>query len=162
MRIVWQPRKNTVPENRRFLGGPRWYEESEGGPTREFGPNLPSGGADMCRFPGLKKSSLAKKIPNKILKVHVGKIAKTKNKLWLRVTQLESQPQISDHQKRKNVKPIAAASYATPKQRATLSHKDTRDVTPHATLARGLKFLTTKNCLSSWSEVTNAKLESRT
>ena len=41
--------------------------------------------------------------------------------------QLESQPQISDHQKRKNVKLIAAASYATPKHRAALSHKDTRD-----------------------------------
>ena len=68
-----------------------------------------------------------KKLPNKNLKVHVEKIAKTKNKLWLQVTQLESQPQISDHQKRKNVKPIAAASYATPKQRAALSHKDTRD-----------------------------------
>ena len=59
-----------------------------------------SGGADMCRFPGLKKF-FGKKLPNKILKVHVEKIAKTKNKLWLRVTQLESQPQISDHQKRK-------------------------------------------------------------
>jgi len=34
---------------------------------------------------------------------------------------------ISDHSKRKNVKLIAAASYATPKQRAALSHKDTRD-----------------------------------
>ena len=33
----------------------------------------------------------------------------------------------SDHSKRKNVKLIAAASYATPKQRAALSHKDTRD-----------------------------------
>ena len=115
----------------------------------------------MCRFLGLKKF-FGKKLPNKILKVHVEKIAKTKNKLWLQVTQLESQPQISDHQNRKNVKPIAAASYATPKQRATLSHKDTRDVTPNATLARGLKFLTTKNCLNSWSEVTDAKLESRT
>ena len=31
------------------------------------------------------------------------------------------------------------------------------DVNPNA-LARGLKFLTTKNCLSSWSEVTDAKL----
>ena len=80
----------------------------------------------MCRFPGLKKF-IGKKLPNKILKVHVEKIAKTQNKLWLRVTQLESQPQISDHQKRKNVKLIAAASYATPKQRAALSHKDTRD-----------------------------------
>ena len=64
----------------------------------------------MCRFPGLKKF-FGTKLPNKILKVHVEKIAKTKNKSWLRVTQLESQPQISDHQKRKNVKLIAAASY---------------------------------------------------
>jgi hypothetical protein len=37
-----------------------------------------SGEADMCRFPGLKKDSSAKKLPNKILKVHVEKIAKTK------------------------------------------------------------------------------------
>ena len=74
-----------------------------------------------------KFNFFGKKLPNKILKVHIEKIAKTKNKLWLRVTQLESQPQISDHQKRKNVKLIAAASYATPKQRAALSHKDTRD-----------------------------------
>ena len=78
----------------------------------------------MCRFSGLKvfsEENLVKyRARNfetcKILKVHVEKIAKTKNKLWLRVTQLESQPQISDHQKRKNVKLIAAASYATPKQ----------------------------------------------
>ena len=78
----------------------------------------------MCRFPGLKVFSEENLVKyrarnfelNKILKVHVEKIAKTKNKLWLRVTQLESQPQISDHQKRKNVKLIAAASYATPKQ----------------------------------------------
>ena len=73
----------------------------------------------MCRFPGLKKvlrqklkKFFGKKLPNKILKVHVEKIAKTKNKLWLRVTQLESQPQISDHQKRKNAKQIVALSYA--------------------------------------------------
>ena len=89
----------------------------------------------MCRFSGLKvfsEENLVKyRARNfetcKILKVHVEKIAKTKNKLWLRVTQLESQPQISDHKKRKNAKQIAAASYATPKQRAALSHKDTRD-----------------------------------
>ena len=89
----------------------------------------------MCRFSGLKVFSEENLVKyrarnfelNKILQVHVEKIAKTKNKLWLRVTQLESQPQISDHQKRKNVKLIAAASYATPKQRAALSHKDTRD-----------------------------------
>ena len=68
--------------------------------------------------PGLKKllrqktskqtSSAKLKLPNKILKVHVKKIAKTKGQL----------------------KPA--------------------------------KFLTTKNCLSLWSQVTDAKLESRT
>ena len=63
--------------------------------------------ADMRRFPGLKKV-LRQKLPNKILKVHVKKIAKTKGQL----------------------KPA--------------------------------KFLTTKNCLSSWSKVTDAKLLSRT
>ena len=73
----------------------------------------------MCRFSGLKvfsEENLVKyRARNfetcKILKVHVEKIAKTKNKLWLRVTQLESQPQISDHQKRKNAKQIVALSY---------------------------------------------------
>ena len=43
-------------------------------------------------------------------------------KLWLRVTQLESQPQISDHKNRKNAKQIAAASYASP----NLSHKSAK------------------------------------
>ena len=41
---------------------------------------------------------LWQKTSNKILKVHVEKIAKTKNKLWLRVTQLEATNQL----KRKN------------------------------------------------------------
>jgi hypothetical protein len=63
-----------------FLGGPRRREDKGGAPTREFGPILPSGGADMCRFPGLKKF-FGKKLPNKILKVHVEKIAKTKGQL---------------------------------------------------------------------------------
>ena len=46
-------------------------------------------------FSGIKKGFFGKKkLLNKILKVHAEKIAKTKNKLWLRVTQLESQPQI--------------------------------------------------------------------
>ena len=46
--------------------------------------------ADMCRFPGLKKV-LRQKLPNKILKVHVKKIAKTKGQLKTR--------KIPDHKK---------------------------------------------------------------
>ena len=85
-------------------------------PNSGVRPNPSLGRGRYVPFSGIKKKFFGKRLPNKILQVHVEKIAKTKNKLWLRVTQLESQPQISDHQKRKNVKLIAAASYATPKQ----------------------------------------------
>ena len=62
--------------------------------------------------------------------------------------QLKSQPQISDHPKCINIKLIAAVSDATPKQRAILSHKDTRDVTPHTTLAHGLTNGITLNAVT--------------
>ena len=66
----------------------------------------------MCRFSGLKVFSeenlvkyRARNFETKsCMKVHVEKIAKTKNKLWLRVTQLESQPQAENSLTTKNAK----------------------------------------------------------
>ena len=91
--------KSIPPEDLRFLGGPRRRGDAGGAPTREFGSTLPSDEADMCRFAGSKEV-----LRQKTYKQNPGgsrrEIAKTKNKLWLRVAQLEPQPQISDHQKR--------------------------------------------------------------
>ena len=62
----------------------------------------------MCCFPGLIKTLRQNKTSKQIPEGSCRENRKNENKLWLRVTQLESQPQISDHQKRINLKPIAA------------------------------------------------------
>ena len=92
----------------------------------------------MCRFPGLKRRQkkqmwdslpkLRQNIPDhkKLLSSELRQKIPDHKNLFGFVVKVTDAKNL-DHSKRKNAKPIAAVSYATRKQRATLSHKYSRE-----------------------------------
>ena len=101
-------------------------------PNSGVRPNPSLGRGRYVPFSGIKKSSSAKTSKQKSCRFTSGKLQKPKrkNRLWLWVTR-NSNLSHKSAKTQKRLRLWVTQLESAAKQRATLNHKDTRDVTPN-------------------------------